>query len=148
MICKLGDSGGNIAVKSKKLNGPIAKSSTEAELYGLDYVGNYMIWIRSILEEQGFPQGTNKIMQDNMSTITMAEKGKGTFTNSKHIDVRYFWMKDKVDSKIFNLVHSPTNDMIADGLTKVLRGAKFVEARRQLLNIGKRESTQWNQKGV
>ena len=107
-----------------------------------------MIWIRSILEEEGFPQGTNKIMQDNMSTITMAEKGKGTFTNSKHIDVRYFWMKDKVDTKIFNLVHSPTNDMIADGLTKVLRGAKFVEARRQLLNIGNKECTQWNQKGV
>ena len=69
-----------------------------------------------------------------MSTITMSEKGKGTFSNSKHIDVRYFWLKDKIDKKVFKLVHSPTNDMVADGLTKVLRGSKFVEARRQLLN--------------
>ena len=124
--------GGNIAVKSKKQNGPIAKSSTEAELYGLHYLGNYMCWICSIMEEQGFDQGTNKLMQDNLSTITMAEKGKGTFTNSKHIDVRYFWLKDKADKKVFELVHSPTDDMIADGLKKVLRGKKFIEARRQL----------------
>jgi len=70
-----------------------------------------------------------KIYQDNMSTIALADKGRSTSERTRHINVRYFFTKDKVESG--ELV---TEEMLADLLTKPLQGALFRRLRNQLLN--------------
>jgi hypothetical protein len=56
----------------------VSKSSTEAELIGLSDVLSQVIWTRDFLSAQGYAMPPAKVYQDNLSTITMAEKGTGS----------------------------------------------------------------------
>ena len=75
-----------------------------------------------------------KVYQDNMSTIAMADKGRSTSERTRHINIRYFFTKDKAESGELVIEYLPTEDMVADILTKPLQGALFAKLRRQLLN--------------
>ena len=69
-----------------------------------------------------------------MSTISMINNGVSKSNRTRHMNVRYFWTKERVDSGEISIVYMPTDNMIADILTKPLQGDKFVSLRRQLLN--------------
>jgi len=45
--------------------------------------------------------------------------------NSRHIDVRYFFAKDRVDTEGIDIVYCPTEQMLADFFTKPLQGSLF-----------------------
>ena len=64
----------------------------------------------------------------------MAEKGKSTSERTKHINVRYFFTKDKIDNNELMIEYFPTRDIIGDLLTKPLQGALFRRLRNMLLN--------------
>ena len=72
--------------------------------------------------------------QDNTSTVFMAEKGRSTSDRTRHINVRYFWIKDRIDTGELELKYLATKDMIADILTKPLQGELFRKLRALLLN--------------
>ena len=78
--------------------------------------------------------GPAKVREDNQSTIVSVMKGRGTSERTKHIKVRRFWMKDNVDQGDMIFIHTPTENMIADVLTKPLQGDMFIRFRRVLLN--------------
>jgi len=78
--------------------------------------------------------GAADIMQDNKSTIMLAEKGRSTSEKTRHINIRYFFVKDRINSKEIQLNYLSTNEMIADILTKPLQGAQFIKMRNILLN--------------
>ena len=59
--------------QKQKLN---AKSSTEAELIGIDEALPQILWTHYFLEEQGHPTKQNIIHQDNHSSITLEQNGK------------------------------------------------------------------------
>ena len=44
---------------------------------------------------------------------------------SKHIDIRYFWMKDRIEKGELKVAYCPTELMIADFFTKPLQGGLF-----------------------
>jgi len=44
---------------------------------------------------------------------------------SRHIDIRYFFIKDRIDSGNIKVVYCPTEEMLADFFTKPLQGALF-----------------------
>jgi hypothetical protein len=84
------------AVMSKsskqKLN---VKSSTEAELVGASDYLPYPIWAKKFLAAQGYVLKENIFYQDNQSTIRFEKNGrKSCGPNSRHIDIRYFFIKD------------------------------------------------------
>jgi hypothetical protein len=74
------------------------------------------------------------IYQDNKSTITMAKAGRGSFKRSKHIANRYYWIKQFIDSGEIVVEYKPTNEMIADFLTKPMSGPKFADIMMKLFN--------------
>jgi hypothetical protein len=45
--------------------------------------------------------------------------------NSRHIDIRYFFIKDRLESDGFEVQYCPTEQMLADFFTKPLQGALF-----------------------
>lgn len=47
---------------------------------------------------------------------------------------RYFFIKERIDSGEVKVLHTPTDDMVADLLTKPIQGAKFERLRDMLLN--------------
>jgi hypothetical protein len=133
-IISIGRNGGPVFVKSSKQR-LVAKSSTEAELICLSDATSDVVWIKTIGEFLGLQKKPATIFQDNKSTMTLAETGRSKTGNSKHIDVRYFYIKEKLEEKIVRLIHLPSEDMIADMLTKPLQGELFYKLREKLLNL-------------
>lgn len=62
-------------------------------------------------------------MQDNQSVILLEKKypfsvGKG----SKHINIRYFFVCDKIEKKEIKIIYCPIEEMVAGFNTKPLQG--------------------------
>jgi hypothetical protein len=124
---------GPVFAKSSKQK-LVARSSTEAELIALSDATCQVLWMRNFLADQGLTVGPAIIKQDNMSTIAMAKKGKSTSKRTKHIAIRYFFVKDRIESNEIKVEYLNTDDMVADILTKPLQGAKFSKLRALLMN--------------
>ena len=92
-----------------------------------------VIWIRIFLINQGYKINEALIMQDNKSTITMITNGSDTSSRTRHIAVRFFFVKDRMDKKEIKLEYISTNDMLADIFTKPLPGSIFKKLRDQIL---------------
>ena len=73
------------------------------------------------------------LYEDNKSTIHMTHKGKSVSHRTRHIKIKYFFVKENLDNCDFILVHYPTKEMIADVLTKPLEGELFRELRDLVL---------------
>jgi hypothetical protein len=109
--------------QKQKLN---TKSSTEGEIVGVsDFMPN-MIWARMFLEAQGFLVDENTLYQDNQSAIKIENNGKSSGgQKTKHMDIRYFFIKDRLKSEGIKVEYCPTGMMIADFFTKPLQGNLF-----------------------
>ena len=104
------------------------KSSTEAELVGTAEYLPYNIWFLHFMRAQGYVIKSNTTFQDNKSTILMEQNGQNSCTgNLRHINVRYFWIKDKVDQGEVKVEYLPTHLMVADFFTKPLVGSLFIK---------------------
>ena len=131
MFVSLGS--GPILVKSSKQK-IVTKSSTEAELIALSDLASLVIWSRDFLLAQGEPAGPATVSQDNQSTMALAARGASVSERTRHINIRHYWMKDRVDSGDIQIMYTPTEDMIADIFTKPLQGERFFRLRDLLLN--------------
>jgi len=112
----------------------VSKPSTEAELVALSDEASPVLWMRNFLELQGYQMQPATIYQDNMNTIALAEKGRSTSDRTRHINIRYFFIKDKINSNELRIEYLPTEDMKADVWTKPLQGELFKRLRNKLLN--------------
>jgi len=124
---------GAICCKSskQKLN---TKSSTEAELVGASDYLPHTIWTRMFLLEQGYAIEENIFAQDNQSAMKLEKNGRTSCgRKSRHIDIRYFFMKDRITSEHITVVYCPTGQMIADFFTKPLQGALFARFRKIIM---------------
>ena len=132
-LISLGHGAVHAKSSKQKLN---SKSSTETELIGLSDYLSQVLWVRNFLRAQGYDElKPAVIFQDNKSTITMASKGKHIGESTRHIDIRYFFIKHYLESKEVNIEYLPTESMIADILTKPLQGSMFKTLRAKLLNL-------------
>ena len=98
------------------------------------------MWTRDFMEAQGHGKLSLILHQDNMSTIRMLENGKSTSQRTRHINVSYFFMKERIDDKEVVVKYTKTSDMIADILTKPLQGTLFINLRKRLLSAGENVS--------
>jgi len=131
ICCSLGR--GPIYIKSSKQK-LVTKSSTEAEQVSLSDNSSQVIWTREFLIAQGYSLGPSIIYQDNQSTIALVNKGYSTSERTRHIKIRYFFIKDLIDKQELKLEYLPTGEMLADMLTKPLQGELFRRMRKQLMN--------------
>jgi hypothetical protein len=78
-------------------------------------------WIRYFLEAQGYHVAENILFQDNQSAILLEKNGKASSgKRTKHINIRYFFVTDRVRNKELSVEWCPTGDMIGDFMTKPL----------------------------
>ena len=77
------------------------------------------------MEEQGI-NANHVIYQDNTSAQRLANNRKiSSGKRTKDMNVRYFFIKDKIDSGEFKIEHCSTKEMIDNYFTKPLQGKKF-----------------------
>ena len=64
----------------------------------------------------------------------MARNGRTSCTGrSRHIDIKYFWITDRVKQAKLNIKRCPTDPMVADYFTKPLQGKQFPRLRRVIM---------------
>jgi hypothetical protein len=118
--------GGPVYWKSKKQT-LVTLSSTEAEFINLTPAGQSAVWLANILREAGCPQRSPFILfTDSANAQQIALHSENT-ARTRHIDIRYKWVQDRVRKGYFKLKHVPTTEMVADGLTKPLGKEKFAQ---------------------
>jgi hypothetical protein len=128
----LGEAGPLFAKSSKQKI--VTKSSTEAELVGLSDTASQAIHLRNFIIAQGYETGPAVIYQDNMSCMALIKRGGPGSERSRHINIRHFWLSEKVAQEEVIIQHLGTEDMFANILTKPVQGAQFDRERQGLTN--------------
>jgi hypothetical protein len=119
---------------SSKLQPVVALSTTEAEYIAAVEAGKEIAWMRNILGEFGYKfTSPSTLFIDNQSAIAVA-KNPEHHGKMKHLRLRFYWLRDNVDSGLIVPKHIATADMPADILTKPLSRAK-VEVCRRLMGL-------------
>jgi hypothetical protein len=114
LVCKSG---------KQKLN---TKSSTEAEVVGASDYLPHTLWVKMFMEAQGHHMTEVMFEQDNESAIRLETNGRTSAgPRSRHIDIRYFWIKDRTKQADITIRHCPTLRMLGDFFTKPLQGTLF-----------------------
>ena len=109
--------------RKQKLN---SRSSTEADLIGVDDAITQVLWTRLFMEAQGYPIKENIVYQDNKSSILLAKHGRSSAgKRSRAINIRYFFITDQVEKGHIRIEPCPTDDIWGDFQTKALQDAKF-----------------------
>ena len=113
-----------------------SRSSTEAEMNAVDEKLSKIIRTKKFLESQGFKIKLNIIFQDNTSTIKLQENGKvSSGKRTRHFDIKLFYITDLISRDEVLVEYCPSDDMIADYMSKPLMGAKFKEFRNLIMNL-------------
>ena len=123
--------GALIAYKSK-LQNTVALSTTEAEFMALSDLGKHVLWLRRLREDLGRPlQGPDPVYNDNKGAIALAES-PGNHERTKHIDIRYHSIRERVQDGTVAISHVGTKENIADIFTKQLAYVDFGRFRDSL----------------
>lgn len=126
MMCE-----GAVAWSSRKQ--PIVTlSTTEAEFVAAAACACQAIWMRRILKDIGHVQADcTTLMCDNTSTIKLS-KNPVLHGRSKHIRVRFHFLRDLTKDGVVELVFCGTQDQLADLMTKPLKLDAFEKFRKKL----------------
>ena len=113
-------------------------SSTVSELVGVHDVLPLVLWTKLFLEEQGYKIESNKVFQDNKSTILLAKNGKrSSDKRTRAINIRYFLITNQEEIGNVKIEYCPTDEMIADYMSKGLQGIKFNKFRKEIMVLQK-----------
>ena len=95
-----------------------------------------IVWTNYFIAAQGYEIKDTILYQDNTSAIAMETNGKlSSGKQTKHINICYFFIQDRVRNGEITLKYCPTDQMLADYFTKPLQGIKFIQFRDMILGI-------------
>ncbi|XP_073304217.1 secreted RxLR effector protein 161-like [Primulina huaijiensis] len=99
----------------------VTLSTTETEFVAAAVCACQGVWIKRILKELGCSdEGCMNVMCDNSSTIKLS-KNLVMHGCSKHIDVRFHFLRNITKDGTIELVYCGTQDQVADIMTKPLK---------------------------
>jgi hypothetical protein len=126
ILVTMGTNGFPLMFKSQKQK-VVTRSSTEAELVAMFTGLDIVLYLRRLMKFFGYNQSVPiTIFQDNTSAIKMAYMGKGgSGSTSKYMDLKYFWIKQYLDSKLFLLEYLNTDRMLGDFFASPRIGQDF-----------------------
>ena len=109
-------------------------STTEAEYMAVCEASKEAIWMRYLLDDMGYPQSDPTTIHDDNQGCIAISKNPRRHQRTKHINKRYHYVREKVESKEVLLKYCPTKDMVADILTKYVSKTQF-ENLRKLMGV-------------
>ncbi|KAL5863382.1 hypothetical protein ACOSQ3_000896 [Xanthoceras sorbifolium] len=119
--------GGAVSWQSR-LQKCIALSTTEAEYIAITEGCKEMLWMEKFLQELDQKQESYVLYCDSQSAIHLS-KNQTFHSRSKHIDIRYHWIRDVLENKLLQVEKIHTNDNGADMMTKNLPREKLAICR-------------------
>lgn len=117
---------------TSKKQSTVAASTTESEWIAAYEAARDVMWIRNFLEELGIEQcGPTPLHCDNAPVVALA-KNPFKHAASKHMHLKYHFLREQVENGVVNMVQVPTATQLADVLTKALPGPQHTNATKQL----------------
>ena len=107
----------------------MALSTAEAEYIALSAATQEALWMRQLLTNLSVTvEKPITIYEDNQSAIAMS-KNPQFHGRSKHIDIKYHFVRDQVEKKAVTVLYCPTGSMLADLFTKGIPKEQFKKLR-------------------
>ena len=125
---------GGIVIKSNK-DKTMTRATAESEIHALSNATSRGAYELEFGKFQQYLKNTDQchLYEDNKSVIAMANNGRSYSDKTRHIKIHHYFVKQYLDNGEFTLNYCPTEDMIADILTKPLQGSQFIKLRNILL---------------
>ncbi len=112
--------GGAAISWSSKRQVTVALSSTEAEYIAVCSAVQEAVYLRTLLKDFGYEQKEPTIIhQDNQGSIAIS-KNAVVSRRTKHIDIKYHYVREMVETGEVTMDYIPTEKMLADCLTKAV----------------------------
>jgi hypothetical protein len=114
--------GGLVGWRANKQD-TVTTSTTEAELLALAQAAKEALFISRLLEELTIRLDSHRItiQCDNTQTIRLVTAEVATLqTKLKHVDIHNHWLRQEVERQTIGVEYTPSDSMVADGLTKAL----------------------------
>jgi hypothetical protein len=121
----------NLVAWMSRKQASISLFTAEVEHIAAGSCCTQLLWMKKLLCDYGFTQDTMIINCDNTSAINIS-KNPVQQSRTKHIDIRHHFLCDLVESKIVYLSFIPTDNQLADILTKPLDDSKFESLRKAI----------------
>jgi transposase InsO family protein len=119
--------GGTLVSWKSSKQGCVALSTAEAEYVALSSAAQEATWLRELCKDVGYKSsGPTIIYEDNQAAIKMA-KNSCYHGRTKHISIRYHYIREQVSSNVIELRYCRTDEMKADIFTKGLNTGKFTK---------------------
>lgn len=104
----------------------VALSTTEAEYVAANEAAKQIIWLKRLYNEIAEKKQKPILYIDNLSTVRLT-KNPEFHRRSKHIEVRYHFVRERFQEGCFDIQHISGENQIADLLTKELPKPRFTE---------------------
>ena len=124
--------GSNLVSWSARKQATVSRSSTEAEYKALANATAEIMWIQTLLYELGIktPQAA-RLWCDNIGA-TYLSANHVFHARTKHIEVDFHFVRERVARKLLDIKFIPTRDQLADGFTKPLTTRRLNEFKYNL----------------
>ena len=121
--------GGTAVSWRSKKQACVALSTAEVEYIALASTAQESVWLQQLLADiKKEPPKKMVIFEDNQSAISIARNPQ-FHGRSKHIGIKYHYIREQVGNGKVELEYCRTNDMLADCMTKGLNGEQFEKLR-------------------
>ena len=114
----------------------IVASAAEAEYGTLFIAGKSLLPLRNTLHDLGYNQPPTILITDNEAAKNIANN-TCKIRRSKSIDMRYHWIRDRIELKDFKIVWEPGDSSIADYMSKTQPVAVVLKMRKYYVNYEK-----------
>ena len=113
----------------------VSRSSTEIEYRALATSAAEMTWVQMLLRDlHVFLHDIPTLWCDNISAMSMASNPL-FHARTKHIEIDYHFVREKVTKKDLAVAFVPTDEQIADIFTKSLSSSRFQTLRHKLMVV-------------
>ncbi|KAM5588526.1 hypothetical protein ABKV19_006802 [Rosa sericea] len=124
--------GGNLVTWKSKKQKVVARSSAEAEYRGMAHGVYELLWLRNLLRDLGFKlKSAMQLYCDNKAAIDISQNPI-QHDRTKHVEVDRHFIKEKLDAKIISFPFVPTEEKLADVLTKGVSRKAFYDSLSKL----------------
>jgi hypothetical protein len=117
--------GCGVVTWSSKKQPIVTLSSTEAEYVAATHATKEVLWLRSFLGEfTDLFKTPTTLHCDNNSAMELSKDSK-FHARTKHIDIRYHFIREAVENRMITVKYVPTKENLADIFTKALPRPEF-----------------------
>jgi hypothetical protein len=104
----------------------VTKSTFKSETVALDEGAKSAIWLKGLLGDLGYPQKDPTILYEDNEPVIVFSKNPGDFKRTKHIHIRYCYVRELVENGIVKVKYVPSAQQLADIMTKPSKADQFL----------------------